>query len=237
MLVSHRLYLSATIVAVYTFPSAAQIRGLCHGDSRAGRGESSLAMGGYEAHGLLAGARVSGVDAAHGARDRNAPWFLHSPHRHTQMFRLDDEDGATSAQPLVDGVGDLGGKTLLELGATGVTLHQPGQLGQAYDFPVWYVAYVGLADHRQEVMFAERIQGYVPDQDHLAMFFPEPDVKVLGWVIGKPGEEERVGFGDAARRASEAFPFRVFAYGYKQLPDGAFDPEPVYPVSSRVWPL
>jgi hypothetical protein len=64
------------------------------------------------------------------------------------------------------------------------------------------------------VMFAERIQGYVPDQDHLAMFFLEPNVKVPGWVIGKPGEEERVGFGDAARRTSEAFPFGVFAYCY-----------------------
>ena len=46
------------------------------------------------------------------------------------------------------------------------------------------------------------------------MFFLESDVKVPGRVIGKPGEEERVGFGDAARGASEAFPFRVFAYGY-----------------------
>ena len=46
------------------------------------------------------------------------------------------------------------------------------------------------------------------------MFFLEPNVKVPGWVIGQPGEEERVGFGDAPRRASEAFPFRVFAYGH-----------------------
>src|SRR5829696_2318644 len=100
-------------------------------------------MGGYEAHGLLAGARVSGVDTAHGACDGNAPWLLHAPHRHAQMFGLDDEDGATGSQ------------ALLELGATGVTLHQPGQLGQAYDLPVWYVAHVGLADERHEVMFAE----------------------------------------------------------------------------------
>ena len=63
-------------------------------------------------------------------------------------------------------------------------------------------------------MFAERLQGYVSYQDHLAMTFLEPHVEVPGRVIGQPGEEERVGFGDAARRASEAFPFRVFAYGY-----------------------
>jgi hypothetical protein len=33
------------------------------------------------------------------------------------------------------------------------------------------------------------------------MFFLEPHVQVSGGVIGKPGEEERVGFGDAMRRA------------------------------------
>lgn len=71
------------------------------------------------------------------------------------MFCLDDEDGATGSQPLVDGVGDLGGKPLLELGATGVTLHKAGQLGQAYDLSVWYVAHVGLADKGQEVVFTE----------------------------------------------------------------------------------
>ena len=62
------------------------------------------------------------------------------------------------------------------------------------------------------------------------MFFLEAHVQVSGWVIGKPGEEERVGFGDAVRRASETFPFRVFAYGDQYLPDGAFDPRPIHPV-------
>src|SRR5688500_6920306 len=91
--------------------------------------ELSLAMGGYEAHGLLAGARVSGVDAAHRACDGNAPWLLRASHRHAQKFGLVDEDGATGSQPLLDSVGDLGGKAILELGATGITLHKSGQLG------------------------------------------------------------------------------------------------------------
>src|ERR687883_319415 len=62
------------------------------------------------------------------------------------------------------------------------------------------------------------------------MFFLEPDVEMPGWVIGKPGEEERVCFGDAVWRASEAFPFRVFTYGDQYLPDGAFDPRPIHPI-------
>ena len=74
------------------------------------------------------------------------------------------------------------------------------------------------------------MQGYIPDQHHFAMCFLKPDVKIPGWIIGKPGEEERVGFGDAVRRASEAFPFRVFTYGDQYLPDGAFDPRPIHPV-------
>jgi hypothetical protein len=74
------------------------------------------------------------------------------------------------------------------------------------------------------------MQRYVPYENHLAMFFLKPYVKMPGWVIGKPGEEERVGIGDAARRASEAFPFRVFAYGDQYLPDGALDPRPIHPV-------
>jgi hypothetical protein len=86
-------------------------------------------------------------------------------------------------------------------------------------------------------MFTERMQRYVSYEDHLAMFFLEPDVEVPGRVIGQSGEEERVGFGDAARRASEAFPFRVLAYGHQYLPDGAFDPGCVYLVSLRVRPL
>ena len=57
------------------------------------------------------------------------------------------------------------------------------------------------------------MQGNVPYQDHLAMFFLEPNVQVPGGVIGKPGEEERVGFGDPTGRAFEALPFRIFAYG------------------------
>ncbi len=89
---------------------------------------------------------------------------------------------------------------------------------------------MGLANERHEVMFAERMQGYVSHEDHLAMFFLEPNVQVPGWVLAEPGEEELVGFGDPLRRASQAFPFRVFADGEQYLLYGAFDPWPVYPM-------
>jgi hypothetical protein len=73
------------------------------------------------------------------------------------------------------------------------------------------------------MMFTERMQGNVPYEDHLAMFFLEAHVQVSCGVIAESCEEERVGFGDAAGCSLEAFPFRVFAYGYQYLPDGGFD--------------
>jgi hypothetical protein len=87
------------------------------------------------------------------------------------VIGLDDDDGAPGPQPSVQGIGDLGRKTLLELGAAGVALPHPGQLGQRHDLPVGYVAAVGFADHRQEMMLTGRIEGDVPDKDHLVVVF------------------------------------------------------------------
>jgi hypothetical protein len=65
------------------------------------------------------------------------------------------------------------------------------------------------------------------------MFFLEPDVQMPRRVFAEPGEEELVGLGDAMRLVSQAFPSRVFAYGDQYLPDGAFDPGPVYQLSKE----
>lgn len=46
----------------------------------------------------------------------------------------------------MESVGDLGCQALLELGATGVTLHHPGQLGWPHDPPVGYVTDVSFTD-------------------------------------------------------------------------------------------
>jgi hypothetical protein len=98
--------------------------------------DGTLAVAGYEAHGLLAGSLVLGVDAAHGAGNGHAPRLLDPPDRHTEVVGLHDYDGTPSFQPFVKGVGDLGRQTFLELRAAGVTLHQPGELGQSHDLTV-----------------------------------------------------------------------------------------------------
>src|SRR5919107_2992817 len=78
------------------------------------------------------------------------------------------------------------------------------------------------------------MQGYVPYEDHLAVFFLESYVEVPGRIIGKPGEQERVGLGDPARRTLQALPFRVLAYGDQYIPDSVLDPWCVYPAFGRV---
>ena len=128
-----------------------------------------MALAGYEAHGLLTGALALCVGAPYGTGDGHAPRLLDPPDRHAEVIGLDDDDGAPGPQPSVQGIGDLGRKTLLELGAAGVALHHPGQLGQPHDLTVGYVADVGFADHRQEMMLTGRIEGDVSDEGHLVV--------------------------------------------------------------------
>jgi hypothetical protein len=135
-----------------------------------------LAVAGYEAHSLLAGALVFGVDAPHGAGGGHASRLLDPPDRHAEVVGLHNDDGTPRLQPFVEGVGDLGRQALLELGAAGVTLHQPGQLGQPHDLTVRYVADVGFADHWQEMMLTGREERYVPDKDHFVVVLLEPYV-------------------------------------------------------------
>ena len=79
-------------------------------------------------------------------------------------------------------------------------------------------------------MFTDRGQRYVPDKNHLAVFFLESHAQVPNGVLTQPAEKELVGLGDAPGRAPQAFSFRVLPYGSQYLPDSALDPRPVYPV-------
>ncbi len=49
-------------------------------------------------------------------------------------------------------------------------------------------------------------------------------------VFAEPGEEEPVSPRHPRGRVPESVPVGVLPYGYQYLPDGAFDPGPVYRV-------
>jgi hypothetical protein len=76
---------------------------------------------------------------------------------------LDHDDGATRAQTIVEGVGDLGRETFLELRPSRVPLHEPRQLAETDDPSVRSVSQMSLANKWQEMMFAKARQRYIAD--------------------------------------------------------------------------
>jgi hypothetical protein len=121
---------------------------------RPGSPPGPLTLGGYQAHRLLAGALVPGVDAAYGAGDGHAARPLDAPDRHAEVIRLHDDYGTLGPEASVEGVGYLGGEALLKLGTTRVAFHDPGQLREPNHPAIRYVPDVSLAGHWQQVMLA-----------------------------------------------------------------------------------
>jgi hypothetical protein len=173
----------------------------------------TLAVAGYEAHGPLAGSLVLGLDTAHGTGNGHAARLLDPPDRHTEVVGVHDYDGAPSFQPFVKGVGDLSRKALLNLRAAGVTLHQPGELGQTYDLTVRYVADVGFTDQGQEMTLTRREEGYIADKDHLVVVLLKLYVQLQGGIHSQSGEEKSVSLGHPPGRTPQSFPVRIFPYG------------------------
>jgi hypothetical protein len=134
----------------------------------------------------------------------------------------------------VEGVGHLGGEALLELGTTRVAFHDPGQLREPHHLAVGYVPDVGLADHRQQMVLTGRIEGDVPDEDHLVVILLKPDGQLAGGVYVQPGEEELVGPRDPRGRFLQSFSVGVLPHGGQYLPDGPLDAGQVYTVFGRV---
>jgi hypothetical protein len=130
----------------------------------------------------------------------------------------------------VKSIGDLSRKPLLELRAAGVTLHQPGELGQPHDLTIRYVADVGFTDHGQEMMLTGRGEGYIADKNHLAVVLLEAYVQLPGGIGSQSGKEKFVGFGYPSGRAPQSFPVGIFPYGDQYLPDGSLNARQVYPV-------
>ncbi len=93
---------------------------------------------------------------------------------------------------------------------------------------------VGFANRRDEVMFAGRIQWYVPEEDQVpAIASGEVFFQMLGRVFGESGEEVGVGVGDAAGGFEESLPLGVLAYGRKDFAHRPLDARPVYSAPFR----
>src|SRR6516165_7316640 len=109
-----------------------------------------------KAHRLGAGPVGVQEYSANRGGHRLGPRLTHATHRHAQMLGLYHYDNAPGLEDVHQRIGDLAGHPFLDLGAAGVDVHQPGQLGQPGDLAllVRYIADVGKPEKRRQVMLA-----------------------------------------------------------------------------------
>ena len=89
---------------------------------------------------------------------------------------------------LLDVVRDLAGKPLLNLGAVGKEVDQPGELAQSNHPVTGDVGDIGPADERHEVVLAHRLEGNVADDDHFVVRLLEGGGEDGGGILVDTGE-------------------------------------------------
>jgi hypothetical protein len=136
---------------------------------------------------------------------------------------FEDDGGADRAKFFHQGVGDLGGQSLLHLGAAGVAIDEAGELAEADDFAIGEIGHVRPASEGEQVVFAEGVEFNIAEKDDLIVSFVEDGFEMRAWVLVHAGHQFGIGAGDAAGGFAEAFAVGVFADGDENLADGAFD--------------
>ncbi len=99
--------------------------------------------------------------------------LLDAAHHHAQVLRLDHHRHAQRLERLLDAVADLDRQPLLHLQPARIGIDHARDLRQADDLAVRNVGDVRLAEKRQHVMLAQRIDLDVLDDHHLLVFFLE----------------------------------------------------------------
>src|SRR5262249_57999801 len=150
--------------------------------------------------------------------------FLHAADRHALMYGLDHHRHALRLQRLVDGLGDLRRHGLLGLQAPGEHLDHAGKLGDTDDAVGREISYMRLADERDHVMFAMRMQ--LDIAQHYDVVITGDLVEGAGqhveWALVVASEELVIGANDALWRLAQAFASRIVAGIGDQRADGFF---------------
>lgn len=133
------------------------------------------------------------------------------------MGCLQHHAGAAGIQFLHHQIGDLLRHPLLHLRPFRDDLHDAGQLAQADDLAVRDIGDVGLAEERQQMVFAHAFEVDVLHEDHFVVFFDEGLAEDLGGVLMQSREQFLIHAGDAIRRFEQPVPFRVFSHGNEDL--------------------
>src|SRR5882762_637947 len=94
--------------------------------------------------------------------------FFDASHHHAKMFCFYDDRHPRGLETSHQRLRDLSGKIFLDLQTTGKDIDNPRHLGQADHFPVRKISHMRTADERKQMMFAQRIELDVFDQNDLA---------------------------------------------------------------------
>ena len=106
---------------------------------------------------FLAGGGILAEEAAHGRSHGGGSGFFDAPHGHAEVLGFEHDGGTARVELLGDGIGDLGGEPLLDLGPFGVAINEAGELGEAGDVAVALreIGDVGFSEERDKVVLAD----------------------------------------------------------------------------------
>src|SRR5229473_7352031 len=107
--------------------------------------------------------------AEHSTGNCRTVLLLHAAHLHTQMAGFDDYADALRSDFFLDGLRDLTGHALLDLQAAGEHIDHARNFAKTQNTFVRQISNVGLAEERQQVMFAEAEKLDVFNDDHLVV--------------------------------------------------------------------
>ena len=83
------------------------------------------------------------------------------------MRRLDHYSDALRSQCFLYSDRYFRGKPFLDLETPCVGFHDPRQLGEPYDTPIWDISYPSFADDRRQMVFTMALERNAAQDDHL----------------------------------------------------------------------
>ena len=138
--------------------------------------------------------------------------LLHTPHLHAQVLRLNDHHHAERVERFLDAVFYLCRQPLLHLQTAGKHIHHAGYLAQTRNLAVGDVGDMHLAEKRQQMVLAQRVEINVFHHHHLAVVFLKEGALEDGLrVFLIPFGQKLERFADAAGGLLQPLALGVFA--------------------------
>src|SRR5229473_3689660 len=160
----------------------------------------------------------------HGASHGRTVLLLHAAHLHTQMASFDDYADALRSDFFLDGLRDLAGHALLNLQAARKHIDHASDLAEPQNPLVRQIGHMGLAEERQQMVFAETEEFDVLHDDHLVVGHAERRaIQYMIQVQVVTAGQILESFLETLRRLAQPFAIRVLSDDLDDLAHVASD--------------